>query len=340
MTRRTVLAALTAAAAAPAQPERIRVALIGGGHSHAFAKAKILRDSTDWELAGIAEDDARILEKYTAIGIGKLSVQGVLGDSSVKVVAVESAVRDHQKHARMALEAGKHVHVEKPPADTMNGMRQLIHLAKEKNLLLQSGYMWRYHPGMNAVLEAARQGWLGDVYLVRGQINTLIEPRRRPEWSEFAGGHMFELCSHLIDATTRLLGRPVKVTPFLRHDASLTDNLKDNTVAVFEYPKAMAIIHGATMQPGSGGHRMFEVQGTNGTATVRPIEPPGVTIELANAAGPYSKGKQRLPMAEYKRYAGDLAELAAAVRGQKKLSVSLEEEMLVGETVLRASGMA
>jgi predicted dehydrogenase len=193
---------------------------------------------------------------------------------------------------------------------------------------------------MNAVLETARQGWLGEVYLVRGQINTLIEPQRRPEWADFAGGHMFELCAHLIDATVRLLGRPVKVTPFLRHDSSLNDNLKDNTVAVFEYPKAMAIIHGATMQPGAGGHRMFEVQGTNGTATVRPIEPPVVNIELASAAGPYKKGRQQLPMPEYKRYVDDLAELAAAVRGQKKLSVSLEDELLVQETLLRASGMA
>jgi predicted dehydrogenase len=313
--------------------------MFGGSHSHAFAKANILRQSADWDLAGIVEDNAAILDKYTAVGIRKLTIREVLSDASLRVVAVESPVKEHQNHAKLALEAGKHVHVEKPPADTMNGMRQLVKLAKEKNLLLQSGYMWRYHPGINAVLEAARQRWLGEVYLVRGQINTLIEPQRRPEWAEFAGGHMFELCAHLIDVTVRLLGRPEKVTPFLRHDASLTDNLKDNTVAVLEYPKAMAIIHGATMQPGSGAQRMFEIQGTNGTATVRPIEPPGVAIELVNAAGPHKKGRHQLAMPEYKRYVDDLAELAAAVRGQKKLSASLEEELLVQETLLRASGM-
>jgi predicted dehydrogenase len=339
MTRRTAVSVL-AAQAATATTERIRVAMIGGGHSHAFAKANILRQSAEWELVGIAEDDPAVLERYTKVGVRKLSIPDILGDRSVRVVAVESAVKDHQKHAKLALEAGKHVHVEKPPADTMNGMRQLVNLAKEKNLLLQSGYMWRYHPGINAVLDAARQGWLGEAYLVRGQINTLIEADRRPGWADFAGGHMFELCAHLIDVTVRLLGRPAKVTPFLRHDSSLTDSLKDNTVAVLEYPKAMAIIHGATMQPGSGGHRMFEVQGTNGTATVRPIEPPSLSIELANAAGPYKKGKQQVPMPEYKRYVDDLAEMAAAVRGQKKLSASLEDELLVQETLLRASGMS
>lgn len=314
--------------------------MIGGSHSHAFEKARVLQQSADWDFVGVAEDDPKILQRYTEIGIRKTGLEEILGDASIKVVAVESAVRDHQKHARLALEAGKHVHVEKPPADSLDGMRQLVKLAKEKGRLLQSGYMWRYHPGMNAVLEAVRNGWLGEVYLVRGQINTLIEPRRRPEWGEFSGGHMFELCAHLIDVTARMMGRPSKVTPFLRHDASLDDKLKDNTVAVFEYPKAMAIIHGATMQPGSGGHRMFEVQGTNGSATVRPIEPPGLTIELAQAAGPYKKGKNQLPMPEYKRYVDDLAELAAAVRGQKKLMVNLEQEMLVQETLLRASGMA
>jgi predicted dehydrogenase len=339
MTRRTAIATLGATSLA-AQQEKIRVAIVGGGHSHAMGKARILKESSDWDLAGIAEDDPKILAPYTAMGLKTLSIQDILGDASVKVIAIESAVRDHQKHAKMALSARKHVHVEKPPADTMDGMRQLVKLAKEKQLLLQSGYMWRYHPGMNAALTAAREGWLGEVYLVRGQINTLIDPERRPEWAEFAGGHMFELCAHLIDVTTRLLGRPVKVTPFLRHDAPLGDRLKDNTVAVFEYPKAMAVIHGATMQPGSGGHRMFEIQGTNGTATIRPIEPPVVTIELANAAGPYKKGRQQLPMPEYKRYVDDLVELAAAVRGQKKLTASLDDELLVQETLLRASGMA
>jgi predicted dehydrogenase len=340
MTRRTALAAFAGPALAATQPERIRIALIGGSHSHAFEKARILKDSQDWDLAGIAEDDPETLARYTALGIRALKTDAILRDASIRVVAVESAVQEHQKQARMALEAGKHVHVEKPPAHTMDGMRQLVALAKEKNLLLQAGYMWRYHPGMNKVLEAARSGWLGDIYLVRGQINTLIEAKRRPEWGEFSGGHMFELCAHLIDVTTRLMGRPEKVTSVLRHDASLKDALRDNTAAILEYPKAMAIIHGATMQPGSGGHRMFEVQGTNGTATIKPIEQPVLTMELAQAAGPYAKGKQQVPMPEYKRYVDDLIELAAAVRGTKKLSVSLEEEMLVQETLLRASGMA
>jgi predicted dehydrogenase len=335
-----MLSAIAAPALAAQQASKIRVAMIGGSHSHAFEKGRILNQSGEWELVGVAEKDEKVAERYMRAGIKHVSIEEILRDSSIKAVAVESAVRDHFRHALLALEAGKHVHLEKPPADTLDGMRQLVALAKKKNLLLQSGYMWRYHPGMIALIEAARQGWLGEVYLVRGQIGTLIEANRRPEWGEFPGGHMFELCAHLIDVTTRLMGRPQKVTPFLRHDASLHDKLMDNTVVIFEYGKAMAILSGATMQPGAGRRRMFEVQGTNGVAIVSPIEPPEVIIDLAQAAGPYKKGEQKLPMPEYKRYFDDLAEFAAAIRGEKKLRVSLDEEMLVQETLLRASGMS
>ncbi len=335
-----MLSAIAAPALAAPQATKTRVAMIGGSHSHAFEKGRIFSQSGEWELAGVAEEDEKVAERYKRAGVKRVSIDEILRDASIRAVAVESAVRDHFRHARLALEAGKHVHVEKPPADTLDGMRQLVALAKKKNLLLQSGYMWRYHPGMIEVIEAVRNGWLGEVYLVRGQIGTLIDADRRPEWGEFAGGHMFELCAHLIDVTTRLMGRPQKVTPFLRHDASLHDKLMDNTVAIFEYGKAMAIISGATMQPGAGRRRMFEVQGTNGVAIVSPIEPPVVTLDLAEAAGPYKKGEQKIPMPEYKRYVDDLVEFAAAIRGEKRLRVSLDEEMLVQETLLRASGMS
>ena len=57
------------------------------------------------------------------------------------------------------------------------------------------------------------------------------------------------------------------------------------------------------------------------------------------AAGPYQKGSQKVTMPAYHRYEGDFAELAAAVRGEQVLSVSLDEELVVAETVLRVSDM-
>ncbi|MBM3840130.1 MAG: Gfo/Idh/MocA family oxidoreductase [Verrucomicrobia bacterium] len=326
---------LTNAAESPVR--RVRIGFLGASHSHASEKVKFTRASPEYELVGICEDDESVRKQYQSLGVPLVSQEKLFSDA--EVIAVESAVRDHARHGRLALEAGKHVHLEKPPADTYAEFQKLVTLAREKKRLLQMGYMWRFHPGINAALEAARQGWLGQVYLVRGTINTTVDAVRRPEWAEFHGGTLFELGSHLIDPVVRLQGRPAKVTSFLKNHGGANDTLADNTVAVFEYPKALAIVSSATLQPGAGAHRFFEIQGSNGTALVKPIEPPKLQIDLAKAAGPYAKGIQSVPMPDYRRYAPELTELARCVRSGQPLSVTPEEDLLVQETLLRACEM-
>jgi predicted dehydrogenase len=149
---------------------------------------------------------------------------------------------------------------------------------------------------------------------------------------------MFELGSHLVDVVVRLLGRPKSVTPFVRHHAKFKDELKDNNVAVLEFGRALAVITNTAMQASANPARAFEVLGTNGSAMLQPIEPPGLKFDLVQAAGPYQKGLQTVPLA-YTRYEADFVEFAAAVRGERALSVSLDDELLIQETLLKASDM-
>jgi hypothetical protein len=86
--------------------------------------------------------------------------------------------------------------------------------------------------------------------------------------------------------------------------------------------------------------RSFDVLGTPGTATLAPIGPGKRTFNLTDAAGPYKKGPQEISFPAYKRYVDDFTELAAAVRGEQLLTVSLDGELLVVETGLRACGMS
>lgn len=316
---------------------RVRIGFLGASHSHATEKVKLAVNSSDYQIVGICEGDEKVRRRYANLGAKFVSQDQLL--SEAEVIAVESAVRDHAKDAKLALEAGKHVHLEKPPADTFSEFQKLVNLAREKKRLLQMGYMWRFHPGINAAIQAARQGWLGHVYMVRGTINTSVDAERRPEWGEFRGGTMFELGSHLVDPVVRLLGRPEKVTPFLKNHGGFKDNLADNTTVIFEYRKALAIISSATLQPGAGNHRFFEIQGTNGVALVKPIEPPGLQIDLAKPAGSYGAGAQNIPMPIYKRYVPEFHELADSIRSGKSLAVTPEEDLLVHETLLRACEM-
>jgi predicted dehydrogenase len=328
---------MMAADSAAAKP-RIPIGFLGATYSHGPDKINLTLTSPDWDCLGVCETSSAGRQICEKLGVELLSQEALF--ARARVVAVESDVPDHAPHALLALKAGKHVHLEKPPAMKLADMQAIVAVAREKKLLLQTGFMWRNNPGFVTLFEAVRRGWLGEIFLVRGYISNHLAPARRPEWGAYAGGSMFELGSHLVDATVRLLGRPKAVTPFLRHHGNFNDALKDNNVAVLEYDRAMVVLTNTALQAATTPPRSFEVLGTNGTATLAPIEPPTLTLDLVKAAGPYKQGTQRIPMPAYQRYAADFAELAAAVRGERALPVSLDEELMVAETLLQVGGMS
>lgn len=339
MDRRLFLSSLSAMTFAQGKGP-IPIGFLGAVHSHGEAKIRVVQESPDWRLVGVVESDSEVRRRLAGSGIALLDREQLLGDPQVRVIAVESAVADHARDALAALEAGKHLHLEKAPAATQRDFKAIVELARKKKLLVQIGYMWRYHPGLEKMLEAARSGWLGHIYLLRAVINNQLAAERRPEWAAFAGGTMFELGGHVIDPLVRLMGRPRKITPFLRKDGRFADSLKDNTVAVLEWEGAIGVVSSANLQPASGRYRSIEFHGTNGSAILQPIEPPKLELYLDKAAGPYSKGVQQVSLRPYRRYVDDFVELAAAVRGDAALRVSYEEDLAVQETLLEASGMA
>jgi predicted dehydrogenase len=316
---------------------RIRIAFLGASHPHAGGKVNVALNSPDWELVGIYEPDSSVMARYAQKGVKELTKAQVLEDHSIPVVAVESDIPEHAPLGLEAIEAGKHIHLEKQPATNLETLRAVLDLAERKGLIVQIGYMWRYNPAVNAALEAARAGWLGEIFFVRGSMNTNVDEASRLMYKRFQGGQIFDLGGHMIDPMVRLMGRPEKVTPFLHHDGPVNDGLADNTMAVFEWPKALGTFATASMDPRSGSHRTLEFVGTLGTAVVEPLEPPSLLIDLSAPAGPYKAGRQTFSY-EYTRYVDDFKDLAAIVRGERKFPITGVEDILIQETLLRASG--
>lgn len=336
MNRREFLA-VSAVAAQPSR--RVRAAFLGLAHSHASAKLRLVASSPDYELLGAWEDNPKVKAEYASRNVRWRERREILSDPQVEVVFIESDVPRHESLALEAVQAGKHVHIEKPPSDNIRGFRTIVDVARRKNLHLQTGYMWRFNPAVVRAIEAAKKGWLGDVYMIHARMNDFIGPERRPAWGLFPGGQMFEQGAHLIDIIARTLGVPRRITPFLRHDGAFADQVKDNTAAVLEYPRAMAIVTASVLQINANPHRALEIFGSQGTVVIRPIEPPTLEIDLATPAGPYSKGRQKVALPPYERYVGEIAELARAIRGDGQMSVSLDEELAVQETLITASKM-
>jgi predicted dehydrogenase len=304
---------------------KVKVGFLGTSHSHAAEKLRIAANYPYFELVGAFEKSHSVQSLHP--GVNWISRAELFKDA--EAVIVESAVGDHARDAMEALSAGKHVHVEKPPAATWREMQDLVRVAREKNLLLQVGYMWRHNPGFLKIFEAVKKGWLGDIYQIRAMMNNQLDPKRRNEWADFAGGAFFEQASHLVDAVVRLLGRPKSVTSILR--SSKGDKLMDNNIVTFEFDNALAVITNATQQPNASAHRSFEVYGTKGTMILKPIEPPALT-------GDYGKGVAPIALPAYSRYIDEFNELALHVSRGNDFTTG-DQELLVQEWLLRACGM-
>ena len=316
----------------------IRVGFLGLAYSHASEKCRILQQSPAWELVGAWPETPALAREYADRGLRILTQSEVL--ERAEVVVVESEVAQHAPLARLALEAGRHVHLEKPPSLRLDDFDALLRLAREGKRLLQVGYMWRHHPGLNAVQELIRSGGLGDVFQVRIAIDNQLAADRRKEWAQFPGGVLFELGSHVIDAAVRFFGRPERVTPFLRTlGGAGTDRLADANVAVLEFARTTVVITCSSLRHNAGANRSFEFCGTQGNALLQPIEPPNLTLDLATASGVHPAGRSTVMLPAYRRYVGELAELADCVRHSRPLPVSLDQDRTVQETLLRAVGI-
>lgn len=334
---------MLAALAGGAATARIRTAFYGVDHSHFAGKLRVVAGSPDFELSGICEPDAglRTTAQRSAMlkDVRWVTEQELLGDKSIQLVVVECGVADTVPRGKKVIAAGKHLHLEKAPGNRLEPYRELVEEARRRGLLLQAGYIWRFHQGFRAALDAAREGWLGNVYMLRATINTDGEEKQRSRWALYSGGMMFELGGHQIDRVVDLWGKPKSVKPWLRHDTGFPDKLADNTLAVLEYEQGLAIVSSSARMPGHTPHRSFEIVGTDGTVLLQPIEGDcKVRIALRQARGPYKEGTQVVEFPGQNRYTGDFRELAAAIREKRPLKYSYDYELMLHETILRASG--
>jgi predicted dehydrogenase len=231
------------------------VAAIGTGHGHAFSKIRALRNMPEYDFAGVCRPDASEPEEGEPLrGVRRLSLKDILDDASIGLVAIESAdVERNLQYAGQCVEARKFVHLDKPPGADLERLRKLLADAAEHKLIVQMGYQWRYHPAMQAAIEAARKGWLGQVYRFRASIDKLILADERRHLAKFRGGMMFsEGCGR---SCRRIAGKAQE---------SQADRLADNNLAILEYDHALAEIsmagfhsHGARYKrlgPGGAVH--------------------------------------------------------------------------------------
>ena len=90
----------------------------------------------------------------------------MLDDDTLEAVAVVTPVFTHYEVAMRALEAGKHVFVEKPLAPSSDLARDLIRKADERGRVLVPGHTFLYSPSVNRIRDLMRSGELGEIYFI------------------------------------------------------------------------------------------------------------------------------------------------------------------------------
>ena len=128
------------------------------------------------ELAWVCDTDeerqAEYRSRYPHAGVTGEFAE-LLADDTVQAVVIATPVPTHFELAKQALEAGKHVFVEKPPAMRGAEMEELVELARERDLVLMPGHLLLYHPGLRVVKDLVDRGELGEVACVYGNRQNL-----------------------------------------------------------------------------------------------------------------------------------------------------------------------
>ena len=132
------------------------------------------------------------------------SFDDLLADDSLDAVVIATPVPTHYALAKQALEAGKHVFVEKPPAMRAAEMDELVALAAERDRVLMPGHLLLYHPGVLKLKELIDSGELGDVLCVYGnRVNLgIVRSNENALWS--LGVHDLSVILYFLDEDPEL----------------------------------------------------------------------------------------------------------------------------------------
>ena len=332
--------------------KRIRVAQIGILHEHAQGKMDTLRRLAElFEVAGYVDDREFSRTPYYQSdlerpyqGLRRLTLDEVLGDSTIEAVTVEVPNHDLVPVGLRCMERNLAIHLDKPAGEELVPYKTLLDGCAARRLPFQMGYMFRGNPAFQFVRQAIRERWIGEVCELEVDMNHNYGGKVYQEYlRNFRGGIIWNLGCHLVDFVVSAMGRPVRVTPFLNSAPGDAEDIRNNGLAVLEYPHAAVTLRSCS-RCGVPSRRM-RVVGTRGRMDLEPLErfdgePLEVQLRLSESGGGYPAGSHtvRFPP-QTDRYAAQLTEWARMIRGEAEPSYSFQHDLLVHEVTLAAAGM-
>ena len=201
----------------------------------------------------------------------------LLADPTLEAVVIATPVVTHFELARRALDAGKHVFVEKPMALHASEAEELVALAEEQERVLMPGHLLLYHPGVKKLEELVRSGELGEIRYVYGNRQNLGKFRTDENALGSLGAHDLSVILHLVGE------EPTEV--WARGEAYVNPPVEDVVFCYLRFPSGIvAHMHLSWLDP----HKMrkMTVVGSKKMAVFD-------DMELERKITVYDKGEQR-----------------------------------------------
>ncbi len=326
--------------------KKIRIGQIGIGHNHGSGKMAAFRKFPDlFEVVGVSESDPAWRKERGALpcyqGLPFMSEDELI--EQCDAIVIETDVWRMLQTAKKCVAAGKHIHMDKPANGSYEDYKAVLGAAKEKELVFQLGYMYRYNPAIIKCMEAIKSGELGEILTINAEMNTAHSAEYRLWLKRFKGGIMYILGSHLIDLIVYILGEPKNIVSFLKRTELDRIDVEDHNFAVLEYDKAIARVTANSFQINGWGQRQFVVSGTKGTMEIKPIELTA-HMTLANlniSTNSYADMHKDVEVADvptHVRYDEMVKDFYAYAVKEKENPFSYEHELLVHRVIAKVCG--
>lgn len=252
--------------------DNIRVAIIGYGYASKTFHAPLISGTPGMTLAAVSSsDEGKVRIDWPAVPVVAEPRQ-LLDDPNIDLIVIPTPNDTHFPLAKAALEAGKHVVVDKPFTVTLSQARELDAVARSRGRLLSVFHNRRWDSDFLTVKSLINEGLLGEVCYFESHFDR-YRPQIRDRWRERGGpgsGIWFDLGPHLLDQAICLFGLPVSMTvdlAQLRPGAQSTDYFH----AVLVYPQRRVILH-ATLLAAAETAR-FIVHGSRGSYIKYGLDP-------------------------------------------------------------------
>ncbi len=328
-----------------------RLGMLGMWHTHADGMARqIVTHPAEFEWVGCYDPEPAVCEQRRKAwrdlfpDMREFSTPEELLEQPLDGVVIEGRVTDNLRWARMALESGRPVLLEKPAGCDLQEHRRVAALAQDRGLHLQMTYLFRYMPAIQEILRWSRRGDFGHIYMMRGRMPKELSIYHRwvEELAPYHGGIFFEMAGHLVDLMVTLLGKPQKIHSILAHHHTAPPaSFNDNGVAIFGCEGAHAVIEVPALETAPTSRRI-EVYGTEGSCIIPHLGSGHLANRKVQVIQTVRAGQadwETLELEDQPLQINDLREFVAVVRGTKPPEWTREHDLDVQETLLTASGM-